>query len=81
MKSEGLATRFTESGIEFDNGSVLPADVVVFATGFEGNLRDNVRGLLGSDVADVIDDFWGMDEEGELKGIYRPCGRESASYP
>ena len=76
MKSDALATRFTESGLEFDNGDTIPADVVVFATGFEGNLRDNVRELLGPDVADEIDDFWGMDEEGELRGSARPCGRE-----
>ncbi|KAF2099691.1 FAD/NAD(P)-binding domain-containing protein [Rhizodiscina lignyota] len=74
MKSDALATRFTESGLQFDNDDVLPADVVVFATGFEGNLRKVVRELLGAEVADAIDDFWGVDEEGELRGSYRPCG-------
>ena len=68
-------TRFKETGVEFDDGAFLPADVVVLATGFRTNLRDDVRELLGSSVADQIDDFWGVDDEGELKGIGRPCGR------
>lgn len=76
VKSDALAVRYTESGLEFDDGSVLPADVIILATGFRGNLRDDVRELLGDEVADRITDFWGLDDEGEPKGAYRPTGRE-----
>jgi hypothetical protein len=43
---------YTENGILFDDGTELEADVIVFATGFEG-------------------DFWGLDEEGEIKGAWK----------
>lgn len=33
LKNDSLIERFTKTGIKFDNGSELPADVVVFATG------------------------------------------------
>lgn len=76
VKSDALAVRYREDGLEFDDGTVLPADVIVFATGFRGNLRDDVRELLGDEVADRITDFWGLDDEGEPRGAYRPTGRE-----
>lgn len=76
VKSDALAVRYTETGLEFDDGTVLPADVIVFSTGFRGNLRDDVRELLGDDVAERITDFWGLDDEGEPRGAYRPTGRK-----
>ena len=33
LKNDSLITRFTKNGLKFENGSELPADVVVFATG------------------------------------------------
>jgi cation diffusion facilitator CzcD-associated flavoprotein CzcO len=76
VKSGVFVERYTENGLQFSDGTVLPADVVIFATGFRGNLRDDVRELLGDDVADQISDFWGVDDEGELYGVTRPTGRE-----
>ena len=67
--------RFTASSIEFEDGSSLPADVIVFATGFVPNLKDLARELLGADVSRQLSDFWGLDEEGEINGAFRPCGR------
>lgn len=40
-----------------------------------------IRELLGSEVADRIDDFWGVDEEGEIKGAFRPSGRKLVPLP
>jgi len=33
LKNDSLIERFTKTSIKFQNGSELPADVVVFATG------------------------------------------------
>jgi hypothetical protein len=33
LKNDSHIERFTETGIKFQNGSELPADVVIFATG------------------------------------------------
>lgn len=33
LKNDSLIERFTAGGLKFENGSELPADVVVFATG------------------------------------------------
>lgn len=67
---------YTEDGLEFSDGSHLKADVIVFATGFAGNMRDVVREIFGSEVADVVEDFWGLNSEGELRGAFKPSGRE-----
>lgn len=67
---------YYEDGLEFSDGSRLKADVIVFATGFAGNVRDDVRQIFGNEVADNVDDFWTLDHEGELKGAFRPTGRK-----
>lgn len=33
LKNDAQITRFTQTGLEFEDGSTLDADVVVFATG------------------------------------------------
>lgn len=76
MKSDALAIGYYEDGLVFDDGSKLGADVIVFATGFEGNMKVMIRDLFSDDVAAQLDDFWGLDEEGEIRGAFRPSGRE-----
>jgi hypothetical protein len=34
LKNDAQISRFTEKGLEFDNGSSLDADTVIFATGW-----------------------------------------------
>ncbi|KIV77303.1 hypothetical protein PV11_09110 [Exophiala sideris] len=74
MKSDALPLQYTEHGITFTDGTELKADLVVFATGFVGSMKVAIHDLLGSDVAERIEDFWGIDEEGEIKGAFRPSG-------
>jgi cation diffusion facilitator CzcD-associated flavoprotein CzcO len=66
--------RFTESGVEFDDGEFLEADVVVLATGY-ANMRETARDLLGDEVADRCSPVWGLDSEGELRTIWRQSGQ------
>lgn len=64
-------THFTSTGLGFADGTEIPADVIVFSTGFEVNLKDSIRRLFGDDVADRTDQFFGIDDEGEIRGAYR----------
>lgn len=72
MKSDAKLTQYTPSGLEFSDGSHVDADVVVFATGFEGNMRLAASSILGREVSDELEDFWGVNEEGELLGAWKP---------
>jgi len=76
MKADASATGYYEDGLVFDDGSKLGADVIVFATGFEGNMKVMIRDLFSNDVAARLDDFWGLDDEGEIQGAFRPSGRK-----
>ncbi|KAJ7213361.1 hypothetical protein C8J57DRAFT_1538778 [Mycena rebaudengoi] len=64
---------FTETGLKFENGSELAADVVVFATGL-GNTRDTVRKICGDIVAHGYKRIWGLNAEGEANGAWRDLG-------
>ncbi|KAF9806318.1 hypothetical protein IEO21_08724 [Rhodonia placenta] len=64
---------YTHDGVVFSDGSAMPADLVIFATGY-GDLRDRLRPIFGTDVIKQGGLVWGMDEEGETRGSYRPTG-------
>ena len=67
--------RFTSDGVIFTDGTSLEADVVVLATGYQ-NMRESARRLLGDQVADRCSPVWGLDEEGELRTIWRRSGHD-----
>lgn len=39
-------------------------------------MRYLVQEIFGDEVANLMGDYWGVDNEGELKGAFRPCGRK-----
>ncbi|KAJ6562315.1 FAD/NAD-P-binding domain-containing protein [Mycena capillaripes] len=65
--------RFTENSAVFTDGSALSIDSVIYATFYE-SIRDTMRGLFGDEVIDQTSAVWGIDEEGEINGCYRPSG-------
>ncbi|KAF5378871.1 hypothetical protein D9615_006928 [Tricholomella constricta] len=73
LKSGTSIKQFTEGGLEFEDGSVLAADVVVFATGL-GDPRAHVRKVCGEEVEAKLKPFWGLDPEGEINGVWRDLG-------
>ncbi|KAJ6566754.1 hypothetical protein B0H19DRAFT_1138526 [Mycena capillaripes] len=73
LKNDSQISEFTETGLKFENGSELAADVVVFATG-PGNARDGVRKLCGDAVGDKCKPIWGLNKEGEINGAWRDLG-------
>jgi hypothetical protein len=76
MKSDALISRYDKDGLIFEDGTKVEADVIVFATGFVANMRNSVRDFFGEEVASRVEDFWGLDSEGEIKGAFRPSGRK-----
>ncbi|KAH7391256.1 dimethylaniline monooxygenase (N-oxide forming) [Cadophora sp. MPI-SDFR-AT-0126] len=80
IKSDALPTRYIKDGLEFSDGTHLKADVIVFATGFEANMRYLVQEIFGDEVAALMGDYWGLDREGELKGAFRPGGHPAMWY-
>ncbi|MBW6397723.1 NAD(P)/FAD-dependent oxidoreductase [Roseomonas sp. HJA6] len=66
--------RFGSEGAIMKDGSVKPADLIVLATGYEGQAAA-ARRLFGDAVADRVGQVWGFDGEGELHGMWRPTGQ------
>ncbi|KAF9448562.1 FAD/NAD(P)-binding domain-containing protein [Macrolepiota fuliginosa MF-IS2] len=79
LKNDSQISSFTEKGLLFENGSELPADVIIFCTGL-GNARDGIRDICGDIVADNCSPVWGMDAEGELNGCWRDMGFRGLWY-
>ncbi|KAJ7498695.1 hypothetical protein FB451DRAFT_1334343 [Mycena latifolia] len=79
LKNDSPIERFTPTGLKFENGSELPADVVVFATGV-GDVRDNIRKVCGDELAAKCKPIWGLDEEGEIQGCWRDLGLPGLWY-
>jgi len=79
VKSDALPVRYLEEGLQFSDESELKADVILFATGFEVNMKSQVATLFSPETAEKVGDFWGFDSEGEVKGAFRPCGRKFSS--
>lgn len=64
---EGIAG-LDERGLILKDGSSVPADIVVLATGYD-NMRTTVHKVLGDGIADRLVDVWDLDHEGELNGV------------
>lgn len=73
LKNDAQISRFTKKGLEFDDGSTLDADTVVFATGL-GEARDPMRKILGPEAGARLKPIWGLDAEGEIQGAWRDIG-------
>jgi cation diffusion facilitator CzcD-associated flavoprotein CzcO len=62
--------RFVPEGARLRDGSTVPTDLLVLATGYKDQ-QEVVRRLLGNDVADRIGPIWGFDEGGELRNMWK----------
>jgi hypothetical protein len=56
--------------VVFKDGSRDHFDVVVFATGYTG-FPDTVRATLGEEYVNTFNPVWGLDAEGEIRGVAR----------
>ncbi|KAK7935700.1 FAD/NAD(P)-binding domain-containing protein [Apiospora marii] len=66
-------TEVLPDGLLFADGSRVPADEIVFATGYR-NMRTQAEEIFGSETAAPLQDVWGFDEEGEWRTMWRRSG-------
>ena len=66
----GDIEKFVAQGARLRDGSIVPAELLVLATGYK-NQQDTVRAYLGDAIADKIGPVWGFDEGGELRNMWR----------
>ncbi|WP_082652566.1 NAD(P)/FAD-dependent oxidoreductase [Aureimonas sp. AU12] len=69
-----------EHSVAFDDGTELPADLIVYATGY-ASMNGWVADLMGQDAADRVGKCWGMGSGttkdpgpwvGELRNMWKP---------
>lgn len=65
---------FCAEGLRLRSGTVMPADLVVLATGYQ-NQQAVVRDLCGDAVADRVGPVWGLAPDGEIANMYRPTAQ------
>ncbi|MDG3012194.1 NAD(P)/FAD-dependent oxidoreductase [Rhodococcus sp. D2-41] len=73
--ASGAISRLVSDGLILADGTYVPADTIVCATGFRGIL-ETARNILGDDVADACTPVWGLDDEGELRSVWRRSGHD-----
>ncbi|MDQ4115736.1 MAG: hypothetical protein M3235_02115 [Actinomycetota bacterium] len=66
--------RFVPDGVRLRSGETIPVDLVVLATGYEPQI-ELVRRCFGEDVAGRVGQVWGIDDEGELAGMWKRSGQ------
>lgn len=76
----GDVRRFSADGVVLADGTGLPADLVVLATGFEP-LQKVAAGFLGERIVEQLGDVWGLGSgfqgdpgpwEGEQRNMWKP---------
>ena len=74
----------TEDEVVLDDGTRLPADLVVYATGY-GSMNQLAADIIGHDMADKVGKVWGLGSdttkdpgpwEGELRNMWKPTAQE-----
>jgi putative flavoprotein involved in K+ transport len=83
--AHGQVERLTEDAVVLADGTELPADLVVYATGF-GSMNGWAADLIGQDVADKVGKVWGLGSgttkdpgpwEGEQRNMWKPTRQEN----
>ena len=78
--AHGQLVEITENGVLLDTGEELPADLIVYATGY-GSMNGWSADLIGQDVADKVGKVWGLGSgttkdpgpwEGEQRNMWKP---------
>lgn len=65
---------FVPEGARLHDGRVIPADLLVLASGYK-NQQDTARVHLGDAIADRIGPVWNFDEGGELRNMWKPTAQ------
>jgi putative flavoprotein involved in K+ transport len=80
LKSGVGVDHITETSVVLSDGGVLPADLIVYATGY-GSMNGWAARLISQEVADNVGKCWGLGSnttkdpgpwEGELRNMWKP---------
>ena len=83
--AKGQVDRLTETSVVLDSGQELPADLVVYATGY-GSMNGWAERLISKQVADKVGKCWGLGSdtpkdpgpwEGELRNMWKPTQQQA----
>lgn len=69
----GSVAAFTQTGITLNDGAVIDADLVIFATGYHGATAA-VRNILGDGVADELGEIANVGSDREYGRLWRHSG-------
>ncbi|WP_207481009.1 flavin-binding monooxygenase-like family protein, partial [Arenibaculum pallidiluteum] len=81
----GQVEEITETGVVLDSGKEIPAEVIVYATGY-GSMNGWVADLVSQEVADKVGKCWGLGSdtpkdpgpwEGEQRNMWKPTQQEA----
>jgi putative flavoprotein involved in K+ transport len=85
LKSGVEVSEITPTGVKLSDGSELPADLIVYATGY-GSMNGWAAQLISKEVADKVGKCWGLGSntkkdpgpwEGELRNMWKPTRQEA----
>ncbi|KZT62299.1 FAD/NAD(P)-binding domain-containing protein [Calocera cornea HHB12733] len=79
LKNRCEIDRFTPTGVQFTDGTELPVDLVVFATGF-GDMKPVMGSIFSPEVLATLKPVWGLDKEGEIRAVWGNSGHEGFWY-
>lgn len=80
LKSGVSVERLTRTGVVFSDGTEVPADLVVYATGY-GSMEGWAAKCLSPEIAERVGKVWGLGSntyldpgpwEGELRNMWKP---------
>jgi putative flavoprotein involved in K+ transport len=80
----GQVKEIVEDGVVLEDGTHLPADVIVYATGY-GSMNGWAADLISQEVADKVGKVWGLGSdtpkdpgpwEGEQRNMWKPTQQE-----
>lgn len=81
----GSIDHICESGLAMEDGSMLSADVIILATGYQSMAKPLAQ-IFGEDVARKVGPVWGLGSatrgdpgpwEGELRAMWKPTHQEN----
>ena len=81
----GKVAALTEHAVVMDDGTELPADLVVYATGYS-SMNGHAADLISQEVADKVGKVWGLGSdtrkdpgpwEGEQRNMWKPTQQEA----